>query len=234
MAHYNPMMAFCCLRPKKFQGHCLGLIIGLGLDPTQPTSKGWVRHSFERCPIPKTWVARQPQIWLPKQLLPISTYSLIHSNYRKKGYSRNNHLVNSAGFAQASVTCACPRGFVFDPAPRASTTDLGLGQPCPQPWWWFLESHCTELEPGTRTRDGTGKQSASIVLCAVHTTQGQGQGTIVTARKRSCGKVMFLQVCVILFTGRVYPMMPCRSHDQPLYKQLHCWWVSVGEEAAYR
>ena len=35
---------------------------------------------------------------------------------------------------------------------------------------------------------------------------------IITARKRSCGKVMFLQVSVILLTGGGgYPIMPCTT-----------------------
>ena len=38
-----------------------------------------------------------------------------------------------------------------------------------------------------------------IMLCTVHTTQGQGQGqgqvTIVTVRNEVWGKVMFLHVC---------------------------------------
>ena len=48
---------------------------------------------------------------------------------------------------------------------------------------------------------------------------------------------VFTGVCDSVHSGGGgwYPRMPCRSHDQPaLYKQLHCWWVSVGEEAAYR
>ena len=32
---------------------------------------------------------------------------------------------------------------------------------------------------GTGTRTGTGKRWVIISLCSVHTTQGQGQGTIV-------------------------------------------------------
>ena len=53
------------------------------------------------------------------------------------------------------------------------------------------------------------------------------------------GKVIFSEACVKNSvrsgSGGGYPRMPCRSHDQPaVYKQLHCWWVSVGEEAAYR
>ena len=75
--------------------------------------------------------------------------------------------------------------------------------------------------------------------------KGGGKGDIIIIKKdpgflppanEVWGKVIFLQVCVILFTGGGgYPRMPCRSHDQPaLYKQLHCWWVSVGEEAADR
>ena len=48
---------------------------------------------------------------------------------------------------------------------------------------------------------------------------------------RVCGKVIFLQVCVILSTwGGVYPIMQWPA----LYKQLHWCWVSVGVEAAYR
>ena len=49
-----------------------------------------------------------------------------------------------------------------------------------------------------------------------------------------CEVSIFTGLC--LFTGGgVYPRMPCRSHDQPtVYKQLRCWWVSVGVEAAYR
>ena len=39
--------------------------------------------------------------------------------------------------------------------------------------------------------------------------------TVITARKRSCGKVMFLQVSVILLTGGWvgggYPIMPCTT-----------------------
>ena len=54
--------------------------------------------------------------------------------------------------------------------------------------------------------------------------------------QRSWGKVIFSEACVKnSVRGGWYPSMPCRSHDQPaVYKQLHCWWVSVGEEAAYR
>ena len=45
-------------------------------------------------------------------------------------------------------------------------------------------------------------------------------------------KVMFLQVSVCP-QGGWYPSMPCRSHDQAaVYKQVHCWCVSVGVEAA--
>ena len=80
---------------------------------------------------------------------------------------------------------------------------------------------------------------------------------IITARKRSCGKVMFLQVSVILSTGggvllsggvsyRGSPIQRGISYlgglsypggGMPactwatLYKQLHSWWVSVGVEA---
>ena len=55
--------------------------------------------------------------------------------------------------------------------------------------------------------------------------------SFITARKRSCGKVMFLQVSVILSTGGV--CIPACTWAT-LYKQLHSWCVSVGEEAAYR
>ena len=66
-----------------------------------------------------------------------------------------------------------------------------------------------------------------------------GGGPIIfTARKRSLGQGnIFIGVCQEFCSqgGGVYPSMPCRSHDQPaVYKQLHCWWVSVGVEAAYR
>ena len=50
--------------------------------------------------------------------------------------------------------------------------------------------------------------------------------------QRSWGKVMFLQVSVILLTGVV--CIPACLAGLALYKQLHCWLVSVGEEAAYR
>ena len=44
---------------------------------------------------------------------------------------------------------------------------------------------------------------------------------IFTACKRSCGKVMFLQVSVILLMGGGIPSCLAPA----LYKQLHCWWV---------
>ena len=59
---------------------------------------------------------------------------------------------------------------------------------------------------------------------------------IITARKRSWGKVMFLHMFVILFTGgwypsmhcRWYPSMPCRSpgpHPRGKFRSL-AWGVS--------
>ena len=61
--------------------------------------------------------------------------------------------------------------------------------------------------------------------------------SLVTARKRSLGQGnIFRSMCQEFCPrGGGEPSMPCRSHDQPaVYKQLHCWWVSIGEEAAYR
>ena len=56
-----------------------------------------------------------------------------------------------------------------------------------------------------------------------------------TAHKQSCGKVMFLHPCVILFTGGGWLLsMHRRSHDQ------HCWGVClqgglpIGEGSASR
>ena len=44
---------------------------------------------------------------------------------------------------------------------------------------------------------------------------------------------MFLQVSVILLTGGGGGIPACLA-GLSLYKQLHCWLVSVGEEAANR
>ena len=60
--------------------------------------------------------------------------------------------------------------------------------------------------------------------------------SIFTARKRSLRRLCFYR-CVSVHRGGGggYPSMPCRSHDQAaVYKQVHCWCVSVGVEAADR
>ena len=65
----------------------------------------------------------------------------------------------------------------------------------------MAHAHC--MGPGPRM------MGFYIMLCTVHTTQGQGHGTIVTVRNE-VAKVMFLQVPVCPRGGGGYPSMPCR------------------------
>ena len=81
-------------------------------------------------------------------------------------------------------------------------------------------------------RDPNGRNITSRISKEIF--QRKIQSLLPPATKLGQGYV-FTGVCDSVQRGGVYPRMPCRSHDQPaLYKQLQCWWVSVGEEAAYR
>ena len=78
----------------------------------------------------------------------------------------------------------------------------------------------------------TGAKTVKEPNRNVHTgpRQGQGQGPIVTAHKRSCGKVVFLHLSVILFTGEGGHA----SKQEVMHGRGHVWWACVGRRPLKR
>ena len=66
----------------------------------------------------------------------------------------------------------------------------------------------------------------SLLLIWIAWLDGQ---MVITARKRSCGKVMFLRLSVILFTGEgMYPNMQWAGGVHPSMQRGVCLWVKRG------
>ena len=72
-------------------------------------------------------------------------------------------------------------------------------------------SRCSHSQRLRLWQTSTSESTFNICLSGGANANTAKESRVITARKRSCGKVMFLQVSVILFTGGGwFPSMPCR------------------------
>ena len=74
--------------------------------------------------------------------------------------------------------------------------DIFLGRNYPALEQTTVIAHAHRTGQGQGLVLGSGTMDFCITLCSVHTTKGQGQETIVTARKRSLGQGNISEACV--------------------------------------